>query len=490
MDNCKFCGAEIEENASVCPNCGKELLCEETVEAVCPDTTENTLELEEKAEIVQNDQAAEETNEKKLSSGKLAAIVTAVVVVTAILIAIVVGGMKEKNAEVVETIPETQGTEIPSAEVPAAEATVPADGNPEDVTCRGTYTAADEDILAAKDKVVATAGDTELTVGQLQLYYWMQVREFLSQYSSYLQYFSLDYTQGLDVQLCALEEKTMTWQQYFLQGALEAWQTYASMAAEAEKAGFKMPAEYQEMLDGMAADLDESAVASGFENGTEVLHKSLGNTVEMEDYLRFMEIYYRGYSYFMNQSESIKEPTDAEVKAFFEEHAEGYAESGITKDSKYVDVRHVLITPEVAEGESEATEEAWAAAEKRAQELLDEWRAGKADEDAFAEMANTYSTDPGSNTNGGLYTGVYEGQMLQAFNDWCFDASRQYGDYGIVETNYGYHIMFYVGGTPIWQDYVRSDMKQEQADSVVEGIRSGYPLNVNYEEILLCKVDM
>lgn len=485
MEKCNFCGTELEENSSVCPNCGKETPSEEVVQEVNPDAAEVVSEQQNECEAIQAEQETEELEEKKLSVGKIAVIIAVAVVVAAVLIAIIAGGIKKEPANVVETMPETV-----AAEVPATEATVPSDGNPDDVTCKGSYSASDEKVLAARDAVVATAGDIELTTGQLQLYYWMQVREFLSQYSSYLQYFSLDYTQGLDVQLCALEEKTMTWQQYFLQGALEAWHTYASMAAEAEKNGFEMPAEYQEMLDGMAADLEESAVASGFENGAEVLHKSLGNTVEMEDYLHFMEVYYRGYSYFMHQSENTKEPTDAEIEAFFEQHAEGYAESGITKDSKYVDVRHVLITPEVAEGEAEATEEAWAAAEKRAQELMDEWLAGKADEDAFAEMANTHSTDPGSNTNGGLYTGVYEGQMVQAFNDWCFDASRQYGDYGIVETNYGYHIMFYVGGTPIWQDYVRSDMKQEQADKVIESIRENYPLTVDYKEILLCNVSL
>ena len=34
--------------------------------------------------------------------------------------------------------------------------------------------------------------------------------------------------------------------------------------------------------------------------------------------------------------------------------------------------------------------------------------------------------------------------MVAAFNDWCFDG-RKPGDTGIVETNYGYHVMFYSG---------------------------------------------
>ena len=35
--------------------------------------------------------------------------------------------------------------------------------------------------------------------------------------------------------------------------------------------------------------------------------------------------------------------------------------------------------------------------------------------------------------------------MVTNFNNWCFDASRQVGDTGIVETEYGYHVMFFAG---------------------------------------------
>ena len=39
--------------------------------------------------------------------------------------------------------------------------------------------------------------------------------------------------------------------------------------------------------------------------------------------------------------------------------------------------------------------------------------------------------------------------MVQAFNDWCFDSSRKSGDTGIVETQYGYHVMYFVGTSDI-----------------------------------------
>lgn len=110
------------------------------------------------------------------------------------------------------------------------------------------------------------------------------------------------------------------------------------------------------------------------------------------------------------------------------------------KDYPLVNVRHILIS---AEDSSDA--DSMAAAKSEAEELLAQWEAGEATEDSFAALANEKSADTGSNTNGGLYENVYQGQMVDAFNDWCFDADRQIGDTGIVESSYGYHIMYFSG---------------------------------------------
>lgn len=111
-------------------------------------------------------------------------------------------------------------------------------------------------------------------------------------------------------------------------------------------------------------------------------------------------------------------------------------------------VRHILVSFQGgtadANGNTVYTDAEKAAAKLEAEDLLAQWQSGKASEETFAEMAKEHSTDPGSADNGGLYEGVYPGQMVAAFNDWCFDG-RKPGDTGIVETNYGYHVMFYSG---------------------------------------------
>ena len=112
-------------------------------------------------------------------------------------------------------------------------------------------------------------------------------------------------------------------------------------------------------------------------------------------------------------------------------------------------VRHILVsfeggTTNETTGATVYSDEEKAAAKAAAEEILNEWKSGAADEAFFAELANAKSAD-GDGTTGGLYENVYPGQMVANFNDWCFDDARASGDTGIVETEYGYHVMYYVG---------------------------------------------
>ena len=435
----------------------------------------------------------------KASPGKIVLAVAFVVVLAAALIALVVsslGGKTEEQAPE-ETAASTEIQQTEAAEETAeteetVEYTIPADGNPEDVTCKGSYTAADADVLDAHDTVVATAGDYELTVGQLQVYYWMQVREFFSQYGYYLSYFGLDYTQGLDTQLCPAVEG-QTWQQYFLEQALLCWQSYQAMAAEAEANGVEMSAEYQEEMDALAGDLAQSAESAGFDSVEALIAAMLGGGATYDDYAGFLNLYYQGLSYYAQVSEGFS-VTDEEAEAFFDENADAYAESGISKDDVLVDVRHILIMPEGATSDTVRTEtfsdEAWAASEKRAQEILEAWKKGEMTEESFAALAGEHSEDSGSVNNGGLYEDVSEGQMVTEFNDWCFDAGRQPGDFDIVKTDFGYHIMYFCQSRPQWTDYAREDLLAQMANDFLAETCDRYPLAVSYDKILLAYLDL
>lgn len=145
-----------------------------------------------------------------------------------------------------------------------------------------------------------------------------------------------------------------------------------------------------------------------------------------------------------------------------------------------VDVRHILFFPAGATSSNvtskEWPEEAWAAAQKEAQEVLDAWLAGEKTEESFGALANKHSDDNGGKvTNGGIYTDVYTGQMVKAFNDWCFDPSRQSGDTGIVKTEYGYHVMYFIRSDNAADNWV-SDESRQSGDVEILATDKGYQI--------------
>ena len=128
--------------------------------------------------------------------------------------------------------------------------------------------------------------------------------------------------------------------------------------------------------------------------------------------------------------------------------------------------RHILVSYEGGtadeNGQIVYSDEEKAAAEKKAQELLDAYLAGEQTEDAFAALATENTMDPGSKEKGGLYENIYRGQMVPTFNDWVFDEARKVGDTGIVATDYGYHVMYYCGeGSLTYRDtMISTELKQ------------------------------
>ncbi len=124
-------------------------------------------------------------------------------------------------------------------------------------------------------------------------------------------------------------------------------------------------------------------------------------------------------------------------------------------DFHAVNVRHILV-------EDEAT----------ANDVLAQYQAGEQTEEAFAALAQEYSTDNAD--NGGLFENVYVGQMVKPFENWCFDAARQPGDTGIVQTDYGYHVMYFIStnDAAYWQQMAATKLANDWAQSLSEGIET------------------
>lgn len=154
-------------------------------------------------------------------------------------------------------------------------------------------------------------------------------------------------------------------------------------------------------------------------------------------------------------------------------------------ESKTVDVRHILVPFDTVETTEDMTEDEIAAAEEEAKAaalttaegIYDEWQEGEATEESFAELANTHSTDTGSNTNGGLYEAVAKGEMVEAFDEWIFDEVRQPGDSDIVESVYGYHIMFYVADNDVaWKMEIDEVLRLNKVNDYVNALMETYEI--------------
>lgn len=115
-----------------------------------------------------------------------------------------------------------------------------------------------------------------------------------------------------------------------------------------------------------------------------------------------------------------------------------------------VNVRHILAefeggTTDPTTGAKTYSEAEKAAALAEIEAIKKDWEDGEATVESFAALATEKTDDLASAEAGGLYAQVYPGQMVQAFNDWCFDEARKAGDYEIVETEFGYHLIYFVG---------------------------------------------
>ncbi len=145
-------------------------------------------------------------------------------------------------------------------------------------------------------------------------------------------------------------------------------------------------------------------------------------------------------------------------------------------------VRHILVSftggTKDSNGNVTYSDSEKAAAKTKAEEILNEWKKGDATEDSFAKLATEKSDDTGSKENGGLYEDITpDTNFVEPFLDWSMD-SHKAGDTGIVETPYGYHVMYYVGDDEMtYRHYMidnllRNGDMTEWYDGIVEAASS------------------
>lgn len=144
-------------------------------------------------------------------------------------------------------------------------------------------------------------------------------------------------------------------------------------------------------------------------------------------------------------------------------------------------VRHILISfTDNASSSSEATDEQKKAAKASADKIYKEWQSGAKTEDSFAALAKEKSKDTGSAADGGLISGITSSaNYVESFRNWATDSSRKVGDTGIVESEYGYHIMYYSGSDYAWKSAIRSAKASEDFEKQLNELEGSdeYKLN-------------
>lgn len=144
-------------------------------------------------------------------------------------------------------------------------------------------------------------------------------------------------------------------------------------------------------------------------------------------------------------------------------------------------VRHLLVKFEGGEVDEESNEAVYSeeekvAAKKKADEYLKTWKEGKADEESFIELVKQYSDDT-SAEDGGLFENINpHSQYVPNFLNWSISPDRKKGDAEVIETEFGYHVMYYVGDTELtYRDYMITNElsakdQQEWYESVLEPV--------------------
>ena len=349
------------------------------------------------------------------------------------------------------------------------------------------YTGSDEDTDAALDVTVATLNGENLTNRILQFYYNLEVTNFISANYSNLSALGLDYTQPLNNQLCYYGD--MSWEEYFVNEAINTWRQYQLVTFLAKEAGFELSEESQLALQTMPDDLAAAAQQYGYTDVNAWLEEAMMAKITVSDYIAYSTLFAYYNEYIM------LEPTEAELEAYYTENEDYFISNNVGKgETGTVSVRHILIQPTGGTTENGVTtysDEEWAACKERAEQILKEWKSGAATENSFASMATLYSADTGSTANGGLYEDITpESNYVEPFLNWSIEPSHRVGDTGLVKTEFGYHIMYFVGVQEAWVESAKLWYTQDRELNLLETAAEKWEIEIYTTLICIKEFDI
>lgn len=154
-----------------------------------------------------------------------------------------------------------------------------------------------------------------------------------------------------------------------------------------------------------------------------------------------------------------------------------YFDSKTDNSQAMANVRHLLVkfsggSTDEETGETTYTDEEKAAAKTEADGYLKTWQEGDATEESFIELVKKHSDDT-SAEDGGLFEDIHpDSNYVPNFLNWSIDPARKAGDTEVIETEYGYHVMYYVGADQMtYRDYmITNEMRAADQEKWYNGV--------------------
>lgn len=156
-------------------------------------------------------------------------------------------------------------------------------------------------------------------------------------------------------------------------------------------------------------------------------------------------------------------------------------------------VRHLLVkfaggTEDEESGEVTYSDEEKAAAKEKADGYLKTWKEGDANEESFIELVKEHSDDSSAET-GGLFENINaNSNYVEPFRSWAINPERKAGDAEVIETEFGYHVMYFVEANELnYRDQMITDeMRTKDQETWFDGIVEA----VEAKEVNTSKLDL
>ena len=248
-------------------------------------------------------------------------------------------------------------------------------------------------------------------------------------------------------------KETTTYSDEEKQAARDAALVDAKLLAES---GFKTVEELNEAIKNLSVNAEKETPPTATQSNA-VLYSSLPTVEGMADFISDPEnadgtityLVYKTHTH-ADGSEHKEDEENSEQHDVINGYYVVLKLETIENTMSIGSVRHLLVMFKNADGKTysdgikEFTDEQKATAYNTASDILKEYKSGEMTETKFSDLVKKHSEDTGSKSTGGLISDITpDSGYVKNFAAWA-TAEHEVGDVEIIETEYGYHIMYYV----------------------------------------------